>query len=141
MVSTVGHRSDSRQIGQDNCRALWQCAAVKLPNAEKAIVEREKVANYLLNAAHPDNGGKAAFFEELGFRRADPETLAKALQKSAHQAEVTRPQHRPMARNMLWLAKLNRRLGKPLTCKQFGLSIRAWTWLDWLRRIRTKHER
>ena len=63
---------------------------MKLPNAEKAIVEREKVANYLLNAAHPDNGGKVAFFEELGFRRADPETLAKALQKLAHQAEVTR---------------------------------------------------
>src|SRR5213592_1322 len=97
MVSTVGHRSDSRQIGQDNCKALWQCAAVKLPNAEKAVVEREKVANYLLNAAHPDNGGKAAFFEELGFRRADPETLAKALQKLAHQAEVTRTATSPHA--------------------------------------------
>ena len=62
---------------------------MKLPNPEKAVVELEKVANYLLNAAHPDNGGKAAFFEELGFRHADPETLAKALQKLAHQAEVT----------------------------------------------------
>ena len=35
---------------------------MKLPNAERALVEREKIVNYLLNPAHPDNGGKAAFF-------------------------------------------------------------------------------
>ena len=64
---------------------LWQCAAVKLPNADKAVVERHKVADYLLNAAHPDNGGKAAFFEGLGFRLSEWETLAKALQKLARE--------------------------------------------------------
>jgi hypothetical protein len=32
------------EIRRDNRKVLWQCAAVKLPNAEKAIVEREKVA-------------------------------------------------------------------------------------------------
>ena len=46
-----------------------------LPNAEKAIVERDKIVDYLLNAAHPDNGGKATFFESLGFRRSKPELL------------------------------------------------------------------
>ena len=54
---------------------------MKLPNAEKAVVEREKIEDYLLNAAHPDNGGKAAFFEGLGFRREKWEMLAKALQR------------------------------------------------------------
>ena len=49
---------------------FWQIAEVNLPNAHKAIVERDKIADYLLNAAHPDNGGKAAFFESLGFRLA-----------------------------------------------------------------------
>jgi hypothetical protein len=39
-------------------------------------VEREKTEDYLLKAAHPDNGGKAAFFERLGFRRQKWETLA-----------------------------------------------------------------
>ena len=29
---------------------------MKLPNAERAVVEREKIADYLLNPAHPDNG-------------------------------------------------------------------------------------
>jgi len=69
----------NNEIRRDNRKVLWQCAAVKLPNAEKAIAEHEKVADYLLNAAHPDNGGKAAFFEGLGFCHAEPETLATAL--------------------------------------------------------------
>jgi hypothetical protein len=84
-----GLRHYSRQIRRDNNSVLWQCAAVKLPNADKAVVERDKVADYLLNAAHPDNGGKAAFFEGLGFRRSESETLVKALKKLAHQAEIT----------------------------------------------------
>ena len=29
----------------------------KLPHAEKATVEREKIVDYLLNPAHPDNAG------------------------------------------------------------------------------------
>jgi uncharacterized protein DUF6883 len=112
MVSTIADRSDSRQIGQDNCKALWQCAAVKLPNAEKAVVEREKVANYLLNAAHPDNGGKAAFFEELGFRSADPETLAKALQRLAHQAEVTQTATSPHGQKYVMVGQIKSPVGK-----------------------------
>ena len=63
---------------------------MKLPNADKAIVDRTKVADYLLNAAHPDNGGKAAFFESLGFRSSEPELLTEALRKLARQGEVTK---------------------------------------------------
>jgi hypothetical protein len=32
---------------------------MKLPDADNAIVERQKILAYLLNAAHPDNEGKA----------------------------------------------------------------------------------
>ena len=42
---------------------------MKLPNAEQAIVEQAKIVDYLLNPAHPDNGGKVAFFLSLGFNR------------------------------------------------------------------------
>jgi len=62
---------------------------MKLPNPDKLVVEREKLADYLLNPAHPDNGGKAAFFEGLGFRRDQWETLARALRVLAGEAEVT----------------------------------------------------
>ncbi|MFN2455535.1 MAG: DUF6883 domain-containing protein [Pyrinomonadaceae bacterium] len=54
-----------------------------LPNAHLAVVERKKITDYLLNVAHPDNGGKALFFMALGFLRADPETFAAALRQQA----------------------------------------------------------
>ena len=41
---------------------------MKLPNAHLALVAKEKIEDYLLNGAHPDNGGKAQFFDSLGFR-------------------------------------------------------------------------
>jgi hypothetical protein len=59
------------------------------PNAEFAVVEREKVTEYLLNPEHPDNGGKAAFFVALGFSRSDWGTFANALRKLALTADVT----------------------------------------------------
>jgi hypothetical protein len=34
----------------------------QLPNATTATVADAKVRDYLLNANHPGNGGKAAFF-------------------------------------------------------------------------------
>jgi hypothetical protein len=62
---------------------------MKLPNADKAVVEREKVEDYLLNSAHPDNGGKAQFFERFGFHRNEWKILAKAFFELARTAEVT----------------------------------------------------
>lgn len=62
---------------------------MKLPNAPQSLVGKEKIADYLLNAAHPDNGGKAAFLIALGFRRDEWETLAGAFRNLAVAAEVT----------------------------------------------------
>jgi hypothetical protein len=54
-----------------------------------ALVERGKIVDYLLNPAHPDNGGKAPFFMALGFRREAWETLAAALRRLALNSPVT----------------------------------------------------
>ncbi|HKZ77733.1 MAG TPA: hypothetical protein VJ124_05365 [Pyrinomonadaceae bacterium] len=62
---------------------------MKLPNANLAIVDREKIADYLLNPAHPDNGGKARFFLSLGFAVAEWLAFADALRKLAVSFEVT----------------------------------------------------
>jgi hypothetical protein len=56
---------------------------VKLPNAGRALVEREKITEYLLNAEHSDNGGKARFFTAMGFRRDDWAALAAAFRSLA----------------------------------------------------------
>jgi hypothetical protein len=50
-----------------------------LPDAPLALVDRAKITDYLLNRAHPDNGGKAAFFVGIGFSTGRPEVLAEAF--------------------------------------------------------------
>lgn len=42
----------------------------------------------LLNPAHPDNGGKAAFFKARGFRPDEWLTMAEALRKPAATNDV-----------------------------------------------------
>jgi hypothetical protein len=61
---------------------------VTLRNAHRAIVDRDKVVEYLLNEAHPDNGGKAQYFASLGFACDQPDTLIVALRHVAEQGEV-----------------------------------------------------
>ncbi len=61
---------------------------MRLPNADVAIVDERKVAEYLLNPAHPDNGGKAAFFTALGFSRESAAELIGALAALAQEGEV-----------------------------------------------------
>ena len=39
------------------------------PSNHLAVIDRGKVLDYLLNEAHPDNGGKAQFFGLLGYSR------------------------------------------------------------------------
>jgi hypothetical protein len=62
---------------------------MRLPNAHFALVDREKITEYLLNSEHPDNGGKAAFFIALEFSRSDWNTFANALRGLALTGDVT----------------------------------------------------
>lgn len=41
---------------------------MKLPNAERAVIPREKLYGYLLSTAHPVGRFKARFFAKLGYR-------------------------------------------------------------------------
>jgi hypothetical protein len=66
-------------VGQKRKREL----EVKLPGADKLIVERGKIVDYLLNAAHPDNSGKAEFFLDLGFNRGHWQQVAAAFRNAA----------------------------------------------------------
>jgi hypothetical protein len=61
---------------------------VRLPNAHLAVIDRGKVVDYLLNDAHPDNGGKARFFALLGLSREDPDRLAQALRVLPNMARL-----------------------------------------------------
>lgn len=52
-----------------------------LPNANKAIVDREKITQYLLSESHPDGRAKAAFFIKFGFTVEQWNVLAESLRK------------------------------------------------------------
>lgn len=60
-----------------------------LPNAEQAVVDREKITDYLLNPAHRYGASKARFFAEFGFRLEAWEMLAEALREHGRAHDVT----------------------------------------------------
>ena len=64
---------------------------MKLPNVDRARIERAKIVDYLLAVDHPEaeGAGKAAFFLRFGFAIADWETLADALIAHARLCQVT----------------------------------------------------
>ena len=72
---------------RDSRGTVWQ---LKLPNAHLAVIEREKIVDYLLNPAHPDNAGKAQFFSALGFSRDEWQSLAIALCQLAETNEAAK---------------------------------------------------
>ena len=94
---------------------------MKLPNANLAVVEKEKVFDYLLIPAHPDNGGKAAFFLGLGFSQGDWQGLAAAFGKLAGTGVISKAWNLRMAGSMFWMAASNRRAGKRRWCGRFGI--------------------
>jgi len=52
---------------------------MRLPNAERAFVEREKIAGYLLDPSHMNGAGKCRFFSARGFSMMEWPVLAAAL--------------------------------------------------------------
>lgn len=63
---------------------------MKLPNAESAIVEQEKVCGYLLNAQHRYGASKARFFEEFGFTLESWQLLAESLREHGRLYDVSK---------------------------------------------------
>jgi hypothetical protein len=63
---------------------------VKLPNAHLAVVEREKVLNYLLNSQHNYGASKAHFFAQFGFLPEKWELLAQALREHGQKHDIAK---------------------------------------------------
>ena len=52
---------------------------MRLPNAESAIVDRDKIIRYLLSGTHTRGRRKAQFFLGFGFSPEAPEAARQAL--------------------------------------------------------------
>lgn len=62
---------------------------MKLPNANRAIVDESKVVEYLLSERHPDGRSKATFFSGFGFRVQHWPAFARALRDHGNTGEIT----------------------------------------------------
>ena len=60
----------------------------KLPNVEEARIDREKIADYLLDVLHPEGESKAAFFISLGFSRDRWQVLEQRIRDHAGSCPV-----------------------------------------------------
>jgi len=61
---------------------------MKLPNAQKAIVDERKVREYLLSPSHPVGRFKAKFFESVGFPPEAWSGFMGALKRHAAEGEA-----------------------------------------------------
>lgn len=52
---------------------------MKLPNADRALIDRRKLIDYLLSSAHPVGKSKARFFGSQGYSAQEPEALKAGL--------------------------------------------------------------
>jgi len=83
---------------------------VKLPNAAQAIVETEKVRDYLLSPTHPVGRFKAAFFGMLGYAQEGWPVLVRELREIAELETLGDPEFgRTGTSTALLLPSLDRR--------------------------------
>jgi hypothetical protein len=65
------------------------------PDAEHAVISREKLCDYLLNHAHPTGGPKAEWFASLGYSQQNWEELRDHLLRVATSCENFIPKPTP----------------------------------------------
>ncbi len=63
---------------------------MRVPNAERAIVPREKIVDYLLSTTHPRGKSKERFFRAFGFTPDAWEEMAEALREQAQSYDVAK---------------------------------------------------
>lgn len=62
---------------------------MKLPNRDRAYIQREKITEYLLAEVHSEGASKALFFLRLGFDKLAAGRLEQYLLRIAQSGEVT----------------------------------------------------
>ncbi len=62
---------------------------MKLPNCEQAEIPDRKLTVYLLDSAHPQNKGKGAFYNLVGYDKQNTDVLKEALFALVLQYNVT----------------------------------------------------
>ena len=61
---------------------------MRLPNAEQAQIDPNKLKEYLLSETHPIGRSKARFLHDIGYNESKPEILEETLLKIARTEEI-----------------------------------------------------
>jgi hypothetical protein len=100
---------------------------MKLPNAQKAIVDEKKVREYLLSPSHPVGRFKAKFFGSIGFPPEAWSPFLKALQRLAEEGEACCLTIANTGGNTLFVGKYLVRAHGPQRSIRSGLSEQGMT--------------
>jgi hypothetical protein len=87
----------------------------KLPNAEKAIIESEKLYGYLLSFEHPIGRFKAEFFRKLGFINENWEEFEIKLRELVLINDAEEAGETPYGKKYVVVGILNSLSGEPVT--------------------------
>ena len=99
---------------------------MKLPNAEFAVVDIEKLRDYCLNPNHPRGKHKARVFKEkLGIGKEDAEQLRQSILEAILNAEATEQKQTEYGRRFIVDFQISRPEG------QFIMST-AWVRTAWI---------
>jgi hypothetical protein len=75
---------------------------VKLPNAERAVIDIRKLRDYCLNPNHPEGKHKAhVFLAKMGLKEGDAERLRKMIAEAILVADATEKQPTPFGRRFV----------------------------------------
>ena len=85
---------------------------MQLPHAQRAIVDKRKIVDYLLNSAHPDGAGKAEFFTRFGFAPERWAVFAEALKRHGQSGSVTNTVESPYGTRYIIDGPLERPSGR-----------------------------
>lgn len=85
---------------------------MRIPGAERAIIPREKIVDYLLDLDHPDGGPKARLLASLGFDAARPEEFETAMRSQHLTAEAQSGRPSPFGQKYEVTATLDGPVGR-----------------------------
>jgi hypothetical protein len=80
LPSQQPYNGGKRNRGQD---------LAKLPNAEKALIQSEKIEGYILSSAHPVGRFKAAFFRKFGYSAENSDEFEQSLRQMVMSQDVS----------------------------------------------------
>lgn len=103
---------------------------MRLPNADRVIVDREKITEYLLNQAHRYGASKARFFGQVGFELAAWGILAEGLREHAHRHEVSKVSESPFGPRYEIAGELYSADGRARLCNKVFLLVRVYRTTD-----------